>query len=163
MRECGGPPGEAAAAPKARSLKQLEAQLAQTDSRAPTVKGFKKYLLAWFRVQRQMYKHYTWRVYPKEQWRRGRRRSEDRFVQRVINTFGQDAILAYGTWCSWQGMLGLPSSPTNSLRRRLAQKLIVIDTCEYQTSSTCSRCGGEAQEDRTRTRTRWTRMRLATK
>jgi hypothetical protein len=76
-------------------------------------------------------------------------------VQRVVDTFGADAVLAYGAWSSWQGMrAGLPSSPTDSLRRRrLAQRLTVVWTpARYATTKTCSPCHGPAAPDPQRTR-----------
>jgi hypothetical protein len=128
--------------------------LSQHDSRATSLDAFKEYLRVRFRVQEALYAYYARPVHRIHRWWnwRDRRRSEDRFVQRVIETFGSDAVLAYGDWSSGYAMPGLAPTPTTGLRRRLAQKLHVVLVSEYRTSKTCSRCHGPAEADPTRTR-----------
>lgn len=139
---------------KQTGIQNLEASLSKADSCSPTLKGFQSYLEARFHVQKKLYKFYghpTFRLYRWWTWK-DRRKSEDRFVQRATDLFGANAVLAYGTWSSWNGMKGLPSSPLGSFKKRLAQKFTVVDVPEYNTSKTCSRCHGEAKPDPTRTR-----------
>jgi hypothetical protein len=115
---------------KPHNVKQLEEKLSRTVSRAPSVADFKVYLSTRFKVQKTLYAHYeskVFRIYRWWNWR-DRRSSEDRFIDKIGKVFGQDCILAYGTWSSWSGMKGLESTPTVGLRRRIAQKYQVIGT-----------------------------------
>ncbi|CAH6420238.1 Hypothetical protein UVM_LOCUS91 [uncultured virus] len=137
---------------KPPDVQELEDALSGTDSRVTGLKAFQEYLSARFAVQERLYAHYGKPVYRIHRWQtwRDRRSSEDRFVERAVQTFGKDAVLAYGDWSAWHGMKGLPSSPTNALRRRLAQRLRVVDIPEFRTTKTCSRCHGMVAGDPSR-------------
>lgn len=137
---------------KTERIQELENSLSETNSRSPSLRPFEEYLIVRFHVQEEMYAHYTnniFRIYRWQTWK-DRRRSEDKFINRIGETFGNDCVLAYGTWSTWHGMKGLPSSPTTGLRRRIAQRYWVVDTCEYRTTKTCSRCQKEVTADSTR-------------
>ena len=112
---------------KSISIQNLESELAQQNSRASSLEEFKSYLSTRFKVQQELYKHYSnmkYRIYRWWNWR-DRRRSEDRFINRIGKVFGKDCILAYGTWSSFKNVKGAPV-PTVSLRRRIAKKYRVI-------------------------------------
>src|SRR5690606_16526770 len=81
-----------------------------------------------------------------------RRSSEDRFINKIAETYGADAVLAYGDWSSWTGKKGLASSPITGFRNRLAKKFTVVVVPEQNTTQICSRCGKKLQPDDTRTR-----------
>jgi len=123
-----------------------------TKSRSSSVAGFIEYLKVRFREEKVLYAHFERRQYRKCRWLvwRNRRRSEDRFFQRFVETFGRDVVVAYGAWESWGGMKGMASSPGAGFRRRLAQRVTVVVVPEYYTTKTCSRCGEEVKEDPTR-------------
>lgn len=82
---------------------------------------------------------------------RDRRASEDQFAQRVVNAFGADAIIAYGSTTGFHAFRGLPPSPVQGLRERLvARGLTVVRTPEFWTTKSCSRCGQLLCEDASR-------------
>src|SRR5690554_1845505 len=140
---------------KPDEIHQLENILSTTNSKSPSIHGFKQYLLARFYAQEQLYEYYgnnLFRIYRWMTWK-NRKSSEDRFINKIGTTFGDNLVLAYGVWHSWKGMKGLASSPTVGIKRRIAQKYKVIDTPEWNTTKTCSRCEGEMEGDPTRTTT----------
>ena len=127
--------------------------LTQFESRATSLEKFLRYLDARFAAQKICYPHYSKPQYRIIRWHtwRNRRQADDKAAQRIVNTFkidkDKDVILAYGTGSGFHAMRGLPSSPTNGFRARVAAKkhqgLIIRHTPEAYTSKTCSRCGGE--------------------
>lgn len=140
---------------KPDDVQQLEDVLSQTDSKSNSVAEFKRYLSARFQVQEQLYSYYGKERFRIFRWRiwRDRRSSEDKFINKIGETFGDDVVLAYGTWNQYFGK-GLSSSPTTSLKRRIAKKYTVIDTQEHNTTKSCSRCHHEMKGDPTRTKPR---------
>src|SRR5208282_5516117 len=99
--------------------------------------------VARFQVQAKLDPHYRKPIYRIVRWQnwRGRRSSEDRFAQRVADTF---KVVAYGSASGFHALKGLPPSPTVGLRKRLRAKahlgLQVVDTPEKYTTATCSKC-----------------------
>ena len=72
--------------------------------------------------------------------------------KKIITTFGEDAIIAYGDWSgSTKGIKGVGAATTTGLRRRIDERLMVVDTPEYNTSKTCCRCHEKVLEDTKRT------------
>jgi len=70
----------------------------------------------------------------------GRRASEDRFISRIKNTFGNKATLLYGDWGRSPNLRHQPPSPGVGLRRRLCSHFKVYLVHEAYTSSFCPRC-----------------------
>lgn len=133
---------EAACRPKRveEALKLFEG----TNSRATSSEEFKKYVLAHLKVQAQT--RVFWckpqrRIVRWQNWK-GRRSADDRFVERVVETFGAGAVIAYGSAAGWHAMKGHAPTPTTGLRRRMEVRpeLLVIKTPEALTTKTCCRC-----------------------
>ena len=155
---------------KSKHVFQLENQLSSHNSRTSSLVKFQAYLATRFKVQQELYQHYRNKSYRVVRWHnwRDRRKSEDKFVQKVLNTFRPAAtatatatvqpkvIVAYGNGSGFHALRHSPPSPTTGLRRRFRAKahlgMVVIDTPEAYTSSRCCRCGEEVVEDPTRKR-----------
>ena len=94
-----------------------------TNSRATSSEEFKKYVLAHLKVQVQT--RVFWckpqrRIVRWQNWK-GRRSADDRFVERVVETFGAGAVIAYGSAAGWHAMKGhapTPASDAAEVRRR---------------------------------------------
>jgi hypothetical protein len=134
----------------------METILSDYDHRANSLIDFQCYLQACYTVQPVMSAQYGkihQRVVRWYNWR-DRRASEDQFAQRVIKTFGRDAIIAYGSGSGFHALPGSPASPTVGLCARLAAKkhlgLRIVPTPEAYTTVTCSRCGDTLKTDPTR-------------
>ena len=85
---------------KTEEIMVLEEQLATVSSRATTLNGFKEYLKVRFSVQNKLYDFYGNSVHREYRWFnwKSRQRSEACFVNLVVKTFGEGAVLAYGNW-----------------------------------------------------------------
>lgn len=103
-------------------------------------------------MQKKLYQYYSnkvFRIYKWKNWK-DRRRSEDKFIDRIGKVFGQDIILAYGAGAGWHAIKGMASTPTTGLRRRIAQKYSTVTIDEFRTTITCSRCRGKVEKDYSR-------------
>jgi len=118
---------------------QAEEVLAQFDSRATTVAGFQSYLVAYLSARRDAAPYYKRGRYIRWLNYKGLRMSEDRFIQRLKDTFGCDAILGMGIWAEEQQMRGLKPSPSIGFVRLLAKHFVVLPIVECYTSKTCAR------------------------
>jgi hypothetical protein len=133
---------EAACRPK--RVKEALELFEGTNSRATSSGEFKQYVLAHLKVQAQT--RVFWckpqrRIVRWQKWK-GRRSADDRFVERVVKTFGAGAVIAYGSAAGWHAMKGHAPTPTTGLRRRMEVRpeLLVIRTPEALTTKTCCRC-----------------------
>jgi len=132
-------------------VQELENRLSLQDHRSVELEKFKSYLKARFEVQEALYKHYAdqlgFRLDRMYNWR-DRRSSEDCFVQRVIDTYGQDAVIGYGSWSAKRCLRGLPPAPTVGLRLRFQRRRMrVITVPERNTTKTCSNCHEQVTPD----------------
>ena len=88
-------------AAKTEAIQNAQDELSSTNSRVTSVADFKKYLEKRYEVQSLLYKHYReskHRLYRFLNWR-GRRSSEDRFIQRVKKTFKDRKQRMSFKWC----------------------------------------------------------------
>jgi hypothetical protein len=133
--------------PKPAWVKELEAQLTTVDSRATSVADFLAYLQALFRVQAMLRGHYDKLIHRVNRWHTwcDRRSSEDRFVLKVIEVFGEGVMIAYGDWAEHgSNVHGVMPGPVQSLLRRFQRQegIEVVVTPEWYTTHTCARCHG---------------------
>jgi len=112
-----------------------EALLSLDSSKATSVKGFQAYMKNRFNVQEDLYEYYSALMFRIHRWERYKR--EQRFQHNIIKQiqlkFGEDCVLAYGSWNRNTQMRGLIPSPTCGFRRLLAKKFTVVDTPLRQT------------------------------
>src|SRR5207253_1029260 len=95
----------------------------------------------------------TSRVYQHQVFRKMRlrtfiygKRSVDRFVNRIGETFGQDTVIAYGNWSRTTQMRGCMPSLGIGLRRIIHRKYKTVTVNEAYTSRRCSVCGSNMKE-----------------
>jgi hypothetical protein len=69
------------------------------------------------------------------------KRSVDKFIHRIGQTFGQDCVIAYGNWSRTTQMKGCIPSPGIGLRRLIHRKFRTVTTDEYLTTKLCNGCG----------------------
>jgi hypothetical protein len=133
------------------SIKQQEQQLSQHNSRTTSLDKFRDYLVKRFEAQQVLdvqYRKPQYRIVRWHNWR-NRRASEDRFAQRVVNTFAVQGsppaaaaaaaaaplqqqpptplpppkvVVAYGNGNGFHALRHSAPSPTAGLRRRLCAK-----------------------------------------
>lgn len=135
-------------------VKQALQRLAQTKSRAPNLELFTQYLTTRWKEEVLLAPIYQRPQYRIDRWYNwcDRRSSEDRVVQRLKETFGEDAIIAYGMGTGFSSKKYCRPSPTEHIRRIIAKNFTLIDVPEANTSNTCSHCHGKLTEDTDRTK-----------
>jgi hypothetical protein len=133
-----------------------EQGLADYDGRVTGLADFIEYLAARFRAEtvcQEPYAEPIWRLIRWYNWR-GRRRADDKFAYRVVQTFGPTAVIAYGTGAGFHALPNLPPSPVQGLFKRIKAMehfgLNVVPTPEPYTTRTCSRCKGQLDADPSR-------------
>ena len=84
---------------KSKRVFELENQLSSHNSRTSSLAKFQAYLATRFKVQQELYQHYCYKSHRIARWHnwRDRRKSEDKFVQKVLNTFRPAAATATAT------------------------------------------------------------------
>jgi len=122
--------------------KTLESSLSSVSSKATTLKGFQDYLGARFKVQEKLYSYYSNFLFRIHKWERYKssKRFEHYLVERIKEKFGMDCVLAYGTWNRTSQMKGLIPSQTSGMRNQLSKHFTVVNTPEWNTTKTCSKC-----------------------
>jgi hypothetical protein len=103
---------------------------------------FCAYLEARRRVAEQLNTFYRRKVFRAHRYAAhcGRRSSEDKFVSRIRNEFGADAVIMWGDWGRSPNLKHQPPSPGIGLRRRVAASFLVLLVHEPYTSSVCPTC-----------------------
>jgi len=93
-------------------------------------------------VAQDLGRFYGWVLFRRRRYEAfcGRRSSEDKFVHRLRDTFGDVKCLFYGSWGAQPNLRHQPPSPGIGLRRRLASHFPVLVTPEPNTSSRCPHC-----------------------
>jgi hypothetical protein len=118
-------------------------------SKSSVYKVREKYIKERQHIEGILYKHYAQEVFRKLRFNVyiGTQKSEAAFVNRVKNTYGEEAVLAVGNWNRRQGFKYHRPTPDNRLRRLLIKNgfsLYLIN--EYLTSSVCSKCKGKVEK-----------------
>jgi hypothetical protein len=66
---------------------------------------------------------------------RGRKSSEDKFVERTIKAFGRDVVILYGNWGQRPNLKNQPPTPGIGFRRKMERSFHVVLVYEKNTSS----------------------------
>ena len=127
---------------KMKCIFEAEQVLSQQNSRTVSVEGFRNYIKARWEVQDVCYNHYSNKLFRIHSWwcYQNKQKTEAKLIDRVKEKFGDNAVLAYGTWNRCSQMKGLIPSPTSGIRKLLSHHFTVIDTPEYNTTKLCSKC-----------------------
>ncbi len=127
---------------KTPQVQQAENVISKQNSRSTTATEFWNYLKARFKVQDLLYSHYRNLLFRIHSWWsfRKKKSTEQKLVNNIKEKFGEDVVLAYGTWTRSSQMKRLIPSPISGIKKVLTQHFTVIDTCEYRTTKLCSKC-----------------------
>ena len=140
---------------KPRELRDAEAAMAGTDSRAPTLADFLPYVDARLECLDAAAAFYGEERHRRRRWKTEikRQQSEERFYAELRALRERDParrqiLVAYGAWGLKAGQASNPCNRGNppcvgvALMRRLARRVVVAPTPEHHTSKTCCKCGG---------------------
>jgi hypothetical protein len=129
-----------------------EEDLSLTNSRAPTLGGFRAYVAEAYRTLDVRLAWYARLDHRKRRWKTSikAQQSEQRLYNRLSAMHkpddGRALVLAYGAWGATDGAScikrGNPPTIGVGLMRKLAKRFVVALTPEHHTSKTCCKCLG---------------------
>ena len=126
-----------------------ESKLSSHNCKSVNIGVFKKYIEEKTKVDDEVRGFYEKELYRKLKWRKKnyRRKSEDKFLNRIEETYGkkEELLLCYGNWSNSKQMKGIMPTMGVGLRRIIGKKFNVVLVDEFRTSKLCSKCYGELE------------------
>ena len=108
---------------------------------------FKKYIIEKTKLNDKLKDFYEQELFRKLKWRSWiyRRKSEDKFLNKIEETFGnkEDLLLCYGDWSNPKQMKHIMPTKGIGMRRIIEKRFDVVLIDEYCTSKLCSQCHHE--------------------
>lgn len=125
----------------------LETELSFFCSSTTSFEKFTAYLQAYYERSPQLEAFYQKRVWRKLRWQAFmlRRSSEDRFLNRMEETFGkpEEVLICYGDWSNPKQMKYIAPTMNKGLRKVVQKRFDVVLVDEFRTSKLCSYCDKE--------------------
>jgi len=126
-----------------------ETKLSKYNCKTVNYKEFKKYIKEKTTLNDITHNFYENKLYRKLKWRTWiyRRKSEDNFLNRIEETYGNsdDLLLCYGNWSNSKQMKYIMPTQNIGLRRIIEKKFNVVLIDEFKTSKLCCHCGNELE------------------
>lgn len=124
---------------------EKETTLSDQNSKTVDYEKFKTYLKSKNQLNQQLRSFYEKELYRKMKWRQFvyTQKSEDRFLNRIGETFGRDAIIAYGDWSRTTQMKHFMPTKGVGLRKLIAKRFQTVSINEFRTSKLCCKCHGK--------------------
>ena len=124
---------------------EKETRLSEQNSKTVDYVKFKAYLLAKNQLNQELRPFYEQSLYRKMKWRQFvyTKKSEDTFLNKIQDTFGEDAVIAYGDWSRTTQMKHFMPTKGVGLRKLVAKRFQTVSINEFRTSKLCCRCHDE--------------------
>ena len=122
-----------------------EAILSEHNSKTSNYDKFKTYLITKNKLNEKLSHFYEQELFRKMKWRRFvyARKSEDRFLNKMEEAYGKDAVIAYGDWSRKTQMKHFMPTMGVGLRKLVAKRFQTVTVNEFRTSKLCYRCHEE--------------------
>ena len=126
----------------AERIQILEQPLNDFNSKSINVAEFKKFIKAKAEISLQVESHFQKIIYRKLKYRSRIKSKQSMlgFINKIQETFGDDAVIGYGNWSRSSQMKGLKPTPGTTLRNEVARKCRCFDIDEFRSSSYCCYC-----------------------
>ena len=126
-------------------ITEKESQLLEQNSKTANYDKFKTYLIAKNKLNEELSNFYQQELYRKMKWRRFvyARKSEDKFLNKMEEAYGKNAVIAYGDWSRSSQMKYFMPTMGVGLRRLVAKRFQTVTVNEFRTSKLCCRCNDE--------------------
>uniref|UniRef100_A0A6C0CSH1 Transposase n=1 Tax=viral metagenome TaxID=1070528 RepID=A0A6C0CSH1_9ZZZZ len=131
---------------KARhGVTEKETELSEQNSKTVDYDKFKTYLIAKNKLNQELRSFYEQELYRKMKWRQFvyTQKSEDRFLNKMEEAYGEDAVIAYGDWSRTTQMKHFMPTKGVGLRKLVAKRFQTVSVNEFRTSKLCCRCHDE--------------------
>ena len=124
---------------------ERETELSDRNSKTVDVDTFKEYVRAKNSMNAELCDFYGLALHRKMKWRQFvyTQRSEDKFLVRMRQLFGDDALVAYGNWSRTTQMRHFVPTKGVGMRRLISRHFETVLIDEFRTSKLCCNCSKE--------------------
>ena len=128
-----------------RNIIERETELSDRNSKTVDVDAFKEYVRAKNSMNAELRDFYGLALHRKMKWRQFvyTQRSEDKFLGRMRQLFGDDALVAYGNWSRTTQMRHFVPTKGVGMRRLISRHFETVLIDEFRTSKLCCNCSKE--------------------
>lgn len=127
---------------KEANIDHIESELSDCCSKTVHYEKFKQYIKAKYSVSQKTKAFYEDPLCRKLNWRKKvyRQKSEDKFLNTITSTFGEDCVLHIGDWSNKNTIKGLAPSMGIGLKKIMQKRFTTLLLDEYNTSKKCCYC-----------------------
>lgn len=121
---------------------EKETKLSEQNSKTINYDKFKQYITDKNKLNNELREFYIRDLWRKMKWRNFvySRKSEDIFLNKIKDTFGNNIVIAYGDWSRSSQMKHFMPTKNKGLRKIINKKYNTISINEYNTSKNCCVC-----------------------
>jgi len=128
---------------KHEGINEIEKSLNEFNKKTMDPFKFSEFIKAKLKILCQVQDHYSQEVYRKNNLRKHiyTKKSEDRLLKKIGETFGEDSVIYYGNWSrTTTHMKNSPPVPQLGMCRTIQRKFKAPFVDEFKTSSVCPWC-----------------------
>ena len=132
---------------KRNGIIEKETDLSLQNSKSVNYNKFKRYLVEKDKLNKEtieFYKKDTWRKMKFRQYSYGKK-SIDKFLNMIKETFGENILIGYGNWSRSTQMKHFMPTMNKGLRKLIHKKYDTITINEYNTSKKCCDCNKDLE------------------
>lgn len=124
-----------------------ETNLSSNNCKTVNYEKFKEYIFEKTQLNNRVKDFYEKELFRKMKWRTYiyKRKSEDKFLNNIEKTFGNDLLLCYGNWSNTKQMKYIMPTKGVGLRRIIGKKYNIALIDEFRTSKLCNKCNSELE------------------
>ena len=130
---------------KRNNIIEKETHLSFQNSKSVDYEKFKKYLVGKDKLNKEtteFYKRDVWRKMKFRQYSYGKK-SMDKFLNKIKETFGENILIGYGNWSRSTQMKHFMPTMNKGLRKQIHKKYDTIIINECNTSKKCCECNND--------------------
>ena len=130
---------------KRNNIIEKETHLSFQNSKSVDYEKFKKYLVEKDKLNKEtaeFYKRDVWRKIKFRQYSYGKK-SMDKFLNKIKETFGDNILIGYGNWSRSTQMKHFMPTMNKGLRKQIHKKYDTITINECNTSKKCCECNND--------------------
>jgi hypothetical protein len=130
---------------KRNNIIEKETHLSFQNSKSVDYEKFKKYLIEKDKLNKEtidFYQREVWRKMKFRQYSYGKK-SMDKFLNKIKETFGENILIGYGNWSRSTQMKHFMPTLNKGLRKQIHKKYDTITINECNTSKKCCECNND--------------------
>ena len=117
-------------------IKNIESQLSNFNSKSCKSESFLNFINKKLEVNNQVLDKYNDKKFRKYKWYSfiNRKRTEDKLLNKIENTYSKEHIIIMGDWSIGKQMANFISTPNIRIKRKLSERFKVFSIDEFRTS-----------------------------